>query len=112
MLMADRLGQANSDVFGQGILEIGQGKVSEKSGNFTFYILWEPWIRNMTTFRKQKIDLLTPPRSRGCVYGQHICFHGALCSIPFNYHHAFLKKRRGYCNRLRPSVRPSVCPSV
>ena len=43
MLMADRLGQANSDVFGQGILEIGQGKVSEKSGNFTFYILWEPW---------------------------------------------------------------------
>ena len=29
-----------------------------------------------------------------------------------NYPHAFLKKRRGYCNRLRPSVRPSVCPSV
>ena len=28
------------------------------------------------------------------------------------YPHAFLKKRRGYCNRLRPSVRPSVCPSV
>ena len=29
----------------------------------------------------------------------------ALCSYP----HAFLKKkRRGYCNRLRPSVRPSV----
>ena len=27
------------------------------------------------------------------------------------YPHAFLKKRRGYCNRLRPSVRPSVCPS-
>ena len=24
------------------------------------------------------------------------------------YPHAFLKKRRGYCNRLRPSVRPSV----
>ena len=23
------------------------------------------------------------------------------------YPHAFLKKRRGYCNRLRPSVRPS-----
>ena len=22
----------------------------------------------------------------------------------------FLKKRRGYCNRLNPSVRPSVCP--
>ena len=28
------------------------------------------------------------------------------------YPHAFLKNRRGYCNRLRPSVRPSVCPSV
>ena len=26
------------------------------------------------------------------------------------YPHAFLKKRRGYCNRLRPSVCPSVCP--
>ena len=38
MLIADQLG----DVFGQGILEIGQGKVSEKSGNFTFYSLWEP----------------------------------------------------------------------
>ena len=25
-----------------------------------------------------------------------------------NYPHAFLKKRRGYCNRLRPSIRPSV----
>ena len=42
MLRADQLGLANSDVFGQGILEIGQGKVSEKSGNFTFYSLWEP----------------------------------------------------------------------
>ena len=28
-----------------------------------------------------------------------------------NYPHAFLKKRRGYCNRLRPSVCPSVRPS-
>ena len=28
------------------------------------------------------------------------------------YPHAILKKRRGYCYRLRPSVRPSVCPSV
>ena len=42
MLIADQLGLANSDVFGQGILEIGQGRVSEKSGNFTFYSLWEP----------------------------------------------------------------------
>ena len=25
-----------------------------------------------------------------------------------SYSHAFLKKRRGYCNRLPPSVRPSV----
>ena len=30
-----------SDVFGQGILKIGQGKVSE---NLTFQSLWEPWI--------------------------------------------------------------------
>ena len=28
-----------------------------------------------------------------------------------SYPHAFLKKRRGYCNRLGPSVCPSVCPS-
>ena len=42
MLIADQLGQANSDVFGQGNLEIDQGKVSEKSGNFSFYGLWEP----------------------------------------------------------------------
>ena len=32
--------------------------------------------------------------------------------IPFYYPHAFLKKRRGSCNLLRPSVRPSVCLSV
>ena len=25
----------------------------------------------------------------------------------YSYSHAFLKKRRGYCNRLRPSVTPS-----
>ena len=36
---------------------------------------------------------------------------GLQCIFYF-YPHAFLKKRRGYCNRLRPSVRPSVCPSV
>ena len=42
MLIADQLGFANRDVFGQGILEVGQGKVSEKSGNFTFNSLWEP----------------------------------------------------------------------
>ena len=41
MLIGDQLGLASSNVFGQGILEIGQGKVSEKSGNFTFYSLWE-----------------------------------------------------------------------
>ena len=29
-----------------------------------------------------------------------------------DYPHAFLKKRRGYCNRLRPSVRPSVRHSI
>ena len=44
MLIADQLGLANtcSDVFCQGISEIGQGRVSEKSGSFTFYSLWEP----------------------------------------------------------------------
>ena len=42
MFIGDQLCLANSDVFGQGILKIGQGKVSEKSGNFTFYSLWEP----------------------------------------------------------------------
>ena len=31
---------------------------------------------------------------------------------PYHYPHAFLKKRRGYCYRLRPSVCPSVRPSV
>ena len=47
MFKADQLGLANSDVFGQGIFEIGQGKVSEKSGNFTFYSLWEPCDREI-----------------------------------------------------------------
>ena len=44
MLIADQLGKENSDIFGQGILEIGKGKVSEKSGNFTFCSLWEPCL--------------------------------------------------------------------
>ena len=35
MPIADQLGFANRDVFGQGMFEIGQGKFSEKSGNFT-----------------------------------------------------------------------------
>ena len=30
------------------------------------------------------------------------------CNSMFYYPHAFLKKRQGYCNRLRPSVRPSI----
>ena len=29
--------------FGSGKFEFGQWKVREKSGNFTFYNLWEPW---------------------------------------------------------------------
>ena len=33
---------------------------------------------------------------------------GNLCINKHVYPHAFLKKRWGYCNRLRPSVRPSV----
>ena len=36
MLIADQLGLANCDVFGQGILEFGQGKINEKSENFTY----------------------------------------------------------------------------
>ena len=40
--------------------------------------------------------------------GHHYMKFGPMICYP----HAFLKKRRGYCNRLRPSVRPSVCPSV
>ena len=38
MLICGQLGLVSSDVFGQGILEIGQGKVKE----FYFYSLWEP----------------------------------------------------------------------
>ena len=36
MLIDDQLGLANVDAFGQGNLEFDQGKVREKSGNFTF----------------------------------------------------------------------------
>ena len=47
---------------------------------------------------------------------QQICFYQADYLIVEEsqssyYPHAFLKKGRGYCNRLRPSVCPSVCPS-
>ena len=38
---------------------------------------------------------------------KHI-FHSRMHINKHFYPHAFLKKRRGYCNRLRPSVRPSV----
>ena len=40
-------------------------------------------------------------------------FTALFCFMDFYniYPHAFLKKRWGYCNRLRPSVRPSVRPS-
>ena len=54
MLIADPLGLANSDIFGQGNLEIGQGKVSEKSGNFTFYSLWEPCFLSFSITMKLK----------------------------------------------------------
>ena len=37
---------------------------------------------------------------------------GGLHVTQTDYPHAFLKKRRGYCYRLRPSVRLSVRPSV
>ena len=39
------------------------------------------------------------------------CIHLPKIASACNYPHAYLKKRRGYCNRLRPSVRPSVRPS-
>ena len=50
MLIGDQLGLANSDVF-------GQGKVSEKSGNFTFYSLWEPCLRVFVTSFKRNNDV-------------------------------------------------------
>ena len=41
----------------------------------------------MTTFRKEKNMTFWPhPRGWWCVLWQHICFHGALCSIPFNFY--------------------------
>ena len=40
----------------------------------------------------------------------HMCFR-QIKNIT-DYPHAFLKKRWGYCNRLRPSVRPSLRLSV
>ena len=41
-------------------------------------------------------------------------FYSGISSFHYQhyYPHAFLKKRRGYCNRLRPSVRPSVRLSI
>ena len=41
MHIDDQLGLANAGVFGQENLEFGQGKVSEKSGNFTLLCLVE-----------------------------------------------------------------------
>ena len=39
-------------------------------------------ICNMTTFSKKNLMALLPhARGRGCVYGQNICLHSALCSI-------------------------------
>ena len=57
MLIADQLGLANSDFFGQGNLEIGQEKVSEKSGNFTFYSLLEPCLRLLTKHHLEFLNL-------------------------------------------------------
>ena len=30
------------------------------------------------------VDLLTQPKGGECVFGQNMCLHGALCSIPIN----------------------------
>ena len=48
------------------------------------------------------------------VIQSNVCYKSKCIRFIFGryfYPHAFLKKRRGYCNRLRPSVRPSVRPS-
>ena len=42
MLIDYSLSLTNVNVLSQGNLELGQGKVREKSGNFSFYDLWEP----------------------------------------------------------------------
>ena len=42
MLINDQLRSEKAAGIGQGNLKFGQGKVSEKSGNFAFYDLWEP----------------------------------------------------------------------
>ena len=62
MFVGDQLGLANSDIIGQGILEIGQGKVSEKSGNFTFYSLWEPCALKSTGILLVSVELSTVDR--------------------------------------------------
>ena len=57
--------------------------------------------------KKTLISLLYSSTSKACV--NPVCiFKKELVYYP----HAFLKKRRGYCNRLRPSVRPSVTLST
>ena len=42
ILLHDQLRMENAAAFGQGNKEFGQGKVSEKSGNFTFFDVWKP----------------------------------------------------------------------
>ena len=42
MLTINQLSLEKAAGFGLGNLKFGQGKVSEKSGNFAFNDLWEP----------------------------------------------------------------------
>ena len=42
------------------------------------------WYTTWPLTYKEKNTLWPLTRGRGCVQGQHICFHSALCSMPFN----------------------------
>ena len=39
-------------------------------------------ICGMTTFRKKSFWFFTSPEGRGCIQGQNMCLHDAMCSIP------------------------------
>ena len=63
-----------------------------------------------TMFVLYEVFLFWPSIYQTCsnlnlIYRKCSSYHALLIDI---YPHAFLKKRQGYCNRLRPSVCPSV----
>ena len=47
-LLHDQLRLENAASFGQGNKEFGQGKVNEKSGDFTFFDVWKPCFGNFS----------------------------------------------------------------